>query len=109
MHRRTVFTLLIAVLFLALGGSVAFGQAQPPDPVVRHLFRTAGLPQAARFNITQNILNFDAGAATAFHTHPGQVLVTVLEGENTFTKNGVEKVYKAGDSFVELPGEVVQA
>ena len=109
MNRRTVFTMLIAVLFLALGSSVAFGQAQPPGPVIAYQFRTAGLPQAARFNITQNIQNFEPGAATAFHTHPGQVLVTVLEGENTFTKNGVEKVFKAGDSFVELPGEVVQA
>jgi LPXTG-motif cell wall-anchored protein len=108
MHRRTIFTTLIAVLCLMISTSVALGQT-PPGPVVRHLFRTAGLPQAARFNITQNILNFEPGAATAFHTHPGQVLVTLLEGENTFTKNGVEKVYQAGDSFVELPGEVVQA
>ena len=108
MHRRTVFATLIAVLFLAIGTSVAFAQA-PPGPVVRHLFRTAGLPQAARFNIAQSILNFDPGAATPFHRHPGQVLVTVLEGENTFSVNGAEKIYKAGESFVELPGDLVQA
>ena len=33
----------------------------------------------------------------------------MLEGENTFTANGGEKVYKAGDSFIELPGQVGQA
>ena len=33
----------------------------------------------------------------------------MLEGENTFNLNGVEKIYKAGDSFVELPGQVNQA
>ena len=108
MHRRTVFTTLTAVLFLMIGTSVAVGQA-PPGPVVRHLFRTAGLPQPARFNVAQGILNFDPGAATPFHRHPGQVLVTVLEGENTFSVNGVEKIYKAGESFVELPGDLVQA
>src|SRR5215212_10021826 len=108
MHRRTVFTTLIALLSLMIGTSVAVGQA-PPGPVVRHLFRTAGLPQPARFNLAQGILNFDPGAATPFHRHPGQVLITVLEGENTFIANGVEKVYKAGESFVELPGDLVQA
>ncbi len=97
MHRRTVFTTLIAVLSFMIGTSVAVGQAQPPGPVVRHLFRTAGLPQPARFNIVQNILNFDPGAATPFHRHPGQVIVTVLEGENTFSVNDVEKIYKAGE------------
>jgi quercetin dioxygenase-like cupin family protein len=108
MHRRTVFTTLIAVLFLALGSNVAFGQAQP-GPVVRHLFRTPGLPQPARFQVVQSLLHFDPGAATPFHQHLGQVIVTVLEGENTFIRNRVETVYKAGDSFVEVPGEILQA
>src|SRR5688572_4380212 len=108
MHRQTISIALIALLFLTIGTSVALGQT-PPGPVVRHLFRTAGLPQPARFNLAQSILNFDPGAATPFHRHPGQVLVTVLEGENTFSVNGVEKIYKAGESFVELPGDLVQA
>jgi quercetin dioxygenase-like cupin family protein len=100
---------LAAVLTLWLSGSLAFAQAQPPGPVIKYQFRTAGLPQPARFNIAQNVLNFDTGAATPFHRHPGQVLVTVLEGELTFNSNGVEKIYTAGDSFIELPGELGQA
>jgi len=107
--RHPGWTALVVLLALWLSSSLAFGQAQAPGPVVKYQFRVAGLPQPARFNIAQNILNFDPGAATPFHTHPGQVLVTMLEGENTFTVNGAEKVYKAGDSFVELPGEVAQA
>jgi hypothetical protein len=35
--------------------------------------------------------------------------VTVLEGELTFNRKGTDTVYKAGESFVELPNEVVQA
>jgi quercetin dioxygenase-like cupin family protein len=108
MHRRTVSITLIALLFLTIGTSVALAQA-PPGPVVRHLFRTAGLAQPARYNLVQNILNFDPGAATPFHRHPGQVIVTVLEGQNTFSVNGAEKIYNAGESFVELPGDLVQA
>lgn len=103
------YTALVVLLALWLSTSLAFSQAQPPGPIVKYQFRVAGLPQPARFNIVQNILNFDLGAATPFHRHPGQVLVTVLEGELTFNSNGVEKSYKAGDSFIELPGELGQA
>jgi quercetin dioxygenase-like cupin family protein len=108
MHRRTVFTTLIALLLLTIGTSVAVGQT-PPGPVVRHLFRTAGLPQPAPFNVVQSILNFDPGAATPFHTHPGQLIVTVVAGELTFRLNGADTMYKVGETFVELPNQVVQA
>jgi quercetin dioxygenase-like cupin family protein len=94
---------------LYLSSSLAFAQAQPPGPVFVRQFRTLGLPQTARFQLVQSLLHFDPGAATPFHQHPGQVVVTVLEGENTFIRNGVEQVYKAGDSFVEVPGEILQA
>src|SRR4051812_26686385 len=107
--RHPGWTALVALLALWLSSSLALGQAQAPGPVVKYQFCVAGLPQPARFNLAHNILNFDPGAATPFHTHPGQVLVTMLEGENTFTVNGGEKVYKAGESFVELPGQVAQA
>ncbi len=100
---------LVVVLAFCLSSSLAFGQAQPPGPVVKYQFRTQGQPQPTRFNLVHNLLHFDPGAATPFHRHLGQVLITVLEGENTLSVNGVAKVYKAGDSFVEGPGEVYQA
>jgi LPXTG-motif cell wall-anchored protein len=100
---------LVVLLTLGLSNSLAFGQAQPPGPVFTHQFRTAGTPQSTRFQLVQSLLHFDAGAATPFHRHPGQVVVTMLEGENTFSDNGVQKIYKVGDSFVEGPGEVYQA
>ena len=100
---------LVVLLMLCLSGSLAFAQPQPSAPVFTHQFRTPGLPQPTRFQLVQSLLHFDPGAATPFHQHPGQVVVTVLEGENTFNLNDVEKVYKAGESFVELPGQVNQA
>src|SRR5262249_29182769 len=42
-------------------------------------------------------------------THPGIVTVTVVAGELTFWVNGAEKVYKEGESFVEVPNQVMQA
>jgi quercetin dioxygenase-like cupin family protein len=100
---------LVALLLLCFSSSLAFAQPQPPAPIFTHQFRTAGTSQPARFQLVQSLLHFDPGAATPFHQHPGQVLVTVLEGENTFTLNGVEKVYRSGESFVEQPGEINQA
>jgi quercetin dioxygenase-like cupin family protein len=100
---------LVALLLLCFSSSLAFAQPQPPTPIFTHQFRTPGAPQPARFQLVQSLLHFDPGAATPFHQHPGQVVVTVLEGENTFTLNGVEKAYRAGESFVEQPGEINQA
>ena len=107
--RHHGWTALVILLAICLSSSLAFGQPQPPGPLVCYQFRTAGQPQHTRFNLVQSLLHFDPGAATPFHRHPGQVLVTMLEGENTFSVNGVETIYKAGDSFVEVPGEVYQA
>ena len=54
-------------------------------------------------------LDFAPGAQTPLHTHPGQVVSTLIDGGLTFTTGGATKVYKTGESFVELPGVVGQA
>jgi quercetin dioxygenase-like cupin family protein len=100
---------MVVLLLLCLSSSLAIAQSQAPGPVFTFQFRTPGLPRPVRFQLVQSLLHFDSGAATPFHQHPGQVVVTVLEGENTFIRNGVEQVYKAGDSFTEVPGEILQA
>ncbi|NTU82270.1 MAG: cupin domain-containing protein [Chloroflexales bacterium] len=101
--------ILVIVVACCIPSSLAFGQTPPPAPTVLWQFRTSGVPQAERFNLVQSRLHFEPGAATPVHTHPGQVVVTILEGENTFTMNGMGHLYRAGESFVELPGETMQA
>ena len=66
------------------------------------------LPKGAPFS-TPHILASAPGAQTPPHTHPGQVFVTVLEGELTFLTGGVARVYRVGESFIEQPGVVGQA
>ena len=61
------------------------------------------------YDVIQQVLDFAPGAQTPVHTHPGQVVVTVIAGENTFVTQGQTTVYKTGESFVELPGVVGQA
>ncbi len=109
MRRFTAVVTMVALLVLSLGHSVAFSQ-QPPAPVVRHQFRVEGVPLSGSYDLAQQTLHFAPGAATPWHTHPGQVLVTVVEGELTFRAPGAaEKVYKTGGSFAEMPNHVQQA
>ncbi|HSH77881.1 MAG TPA: cupin domain-containing protein [Herpetosiphonaceae bacterium] len=107
MRRFTALAATIA-LFLLLGSNVAIGQV-PPAPVVRHQFRVEGPPLSAPYDLVQQTLHFAPGAATPWHTHPGQVLVTVIEGELTFRMRDSEKVYKTGESFAEMANHVQQA
>jgi len=107
-HHR--WTALAIVLALWLSSSLAFGQAQGPGPVVRYQFRTEGLAQPNAFNVVQNLTYFEPGSSTPFHTHPGQVIVGVLDGQMTRrSHDGAETVYKAGESWVERPNDVHQA
>lgn len=111
MALRTRFAcrwIVIVVGMLVFSAVPAFGQA-PAGPTVLWQFRTPGLPQPQPFSLVHSRVHFAPGAATPFHRHPGQVVVTVLEGENTFTMNGVTRVYRAGESFVEQPNEPNQA
>jgi len=104
MRRRSLLATLILILALAL--PVAVAADDPPGPTTRHQFRTAGLPVAGPAEMVTWVLDFAPGAATPPHTHPGLLLGTQLEGENTFTSGGADKVYKTGETLIELPGVV---
>ena len=108
MRRLITLATVIALLFLSLGNDVARGQA-PPAPVVRYQFRTEGLPLSGPFDVAHQILNFPPGASTPWHTHPGLVLVTVIEGEANWRTHDTEKLFKTGESFIETPNHMAQA
>jgi quercetin dioxygenase-like cupin family protein len=81
----------------------------PPRPFTSYQFKTDVDPMTAPYDVVQAILDFAPGAATPYHTHPGIVMVTVVAGEITFNLEGTDHVYKAGESFVEVPNQVGQA
>jgi quercetin dioxygenase-like cupin family protein len=103
-ERHRFWPLLATLLILCLPAGPAHSQGTPPGPTVIWVFRTPGMAPDGRFNLVQGRLHFEPGAATPWHTHPGQVVVTVLEGENTFTMGDMVHIYRAGESFIELPG-----
>src|SRR5215218_5980256 len=65
----------------------------PPRNFVSYQFRTDVPPMTEPFDVAQQILDFEPGAATPYHTHSGIVMVTVVIGEMTFNLDGVDKIY----------------
>ncbi len=64
---------------------------------------------AGEFELVQLIVDFPPGTWTPSHTHGGMLLVTVLKGEQTVRDaQGGEKIYEAGESFTETPGEYLE-
>jgi quercetin dioxygenase-like cupin family protein len=80
-----------------------------PAPLGSYQYRTPAVIPAGEYDLVLQVLDFAPGAQTPVHTHPGQVVVTVIAGENTFTSGEQTTVYQVGDSFVELPGVAAQA
>lgn len=68
-------------------------------------YRQVAAEVAGEYDLVQLIVDFPPGTWTPSHTHGGQVLVTVIEGETTVRDSqGKETKYKPGESFVETPG-----
>jgi quercetin dioxygenase-like cupin family protein len=105
MRRRVALTALALVLTLALAPLGAGGQA-PPGPTIRHQFRTAGLPPGGPMELAKFINEYAPGAETVAHTHPGLVVGTLIEGENTCLCGALTRTYRLGESLIERPGEV---
>jgi LPXTG-motif cell wall-anchored protein len=100
---------LLTALTLAFGPApLALGQELPPGPdTVRPLTRLRLEPAPGRFEETQLvILDFAPGAWTPLHTHGGLTLVRVLEGEMTRRAHGMDDHFRAGEGWVEAPGDV---
>ena len=113
-NRGTVRSRVLGSMVMPKG--VAPSAAEPgeppaasPAPTTYYVFRTDAVLPAGAYDVAHTVLDFAPGAQTPLHTHPGQVVGTVLAGEITFTTQGTTKVYKPGETIVELPGIVGQA
>jgi len=101
---------VIFAVLLPPGASLTTGvgdvseQAAPQPQLVSRTGLTASDPPA-QFDVVNLVLDFAPGAWTPLHSHGGQGLVTVVEGEVTHRlEGGEERVVRAGESFEELPG-----
>jgi quercetin dioxygenase-like cupin family protein len=86
------------------------GQLAPATPNKTLSSFTLDSPSiSGGYSIVQQILVFAPGAQTQKHRHGGPGVITVIQGQVTLSRDGVEKTYNVGDSFTETPGQALQA
>jgi quercetin dioxygenase-like cupin family protein len=78
--------------------------ATGPTPVAQGTYVIANPPP--QFEVVQALLDFAPGAWTPAHSHGGPVLVTVLEGQVTERRPGVERRFGPGEGWTENEGDV---
>jgi len=107
--------MILQVISVAVGVSViavcmdAQGQANHAEPsgrtiVAESRFDVTDAP--AQAELVQLVVDFPPGAWTSIHTHGGQAIDLVLDGELTLRQNGIEQVYKSGQAWTESIGQV---
>ncbi len=86
------------------------GQAAPALPNKTLFSFTLSSPiLSGPYSLVQQVLDFAPGSQTLQHRHGGPGLITVLQGQVTFSRDGLVRTFNAGDSFVEMPGQTLQA
>lgn len=61
---------------------------------------------AAQADLVQLVVDFEPGAWTSLHTHGGQAINLVLEGEITLRHGGMDQPYTAGQSWTDSTTQV---
>lgn len=95
----------IVVAGFALGASLA-QDAHADQRKVTVVFDHA-LPNVPGMSMRGVLVEYGPGAASPSHTHPASAFIyaTVLEGAVRIQVNDEpERIYKTGESFVEMPG-----
>ena len=109
--RRPQRQLLRGIVVVAAVGAAAAVLAQGHDgprgerSVVAQS-RFAVTDPSAQTELVQLVVDFAPGAWTSLHTHGGQAINLVLEGEITLRHGRVEKPHRAGQSWTDSPTQV---
>jgi quercetin dioxygenase-like cupin family protein len=61
---------------------------------------------SAQAELVQLVVDFEPGAWTSLHTHGGQAINLVLEGEITLRHGGVDRLHRAGESWTDSTSQV---
>lgn len=105
---------MVAAAFPVLHGTKATapiaGQPAPVTPnKTLYTFTLASAGISGGYSVIQQVLDFAPGAQTLKHRHGGPGVITVIQGQATLNRDGIETGYNVGDSFAELPGQTLQA
>jgi quercetin dioxygenase-like cupin family protein len=102
-------SLLLGLLAgLLLGGAAHAQQAAPaqPSPVKRTPLGKVEVP-GSNYEVVFGITELAAGFKSGRHSHPGQVMAYVVEGEFWYLVDGQpERIYKVGEAL-QLPDSAI--
>ena len=101
-----MFTRTLLAIALALVSITAASAGDKPAGKVTEVFDHP-LPNVPGKSMKVVIVEYAPGGASPSHTHPKSAFIyaTVLEGAvRSKVNDAPEKVYKAGESFIEEPG-----
>lgn len=105
--KQLIFLVFMMFLWISVAAADEKGsQAAAPGPTAVSQTKYSITVGSGEYDLITRILDFPAGVWTPNHMHGGNVLVTVLSGEITTREKGTEKIFKAGESWTESPGNV---
>jgi len=106
---RTIKTSILAAAFASLAFAGAGASAHGVDPAAKvTLVYEHELPNVPGKSIKGVLVEYGPGGYSPAHTHASSAFIyaTVLEGAiRSQVNDGPVKVYRAGESFSEMPGD----
>jgi quercetin dioxygenase-like cupin family protein len=99
-----LLTLTIGFLLFATPQAGGVAAQDGSQVVVESRFDVTDAP--SQTEIVQQVVDFPSGAWTSPHSHGGQAINLVLEGEITLRQGGVDKAHTAGQSWTDSTGQV---
>ena len=103
---RVIAWVMPALLVAAAAAGAPMAQQGRPST---HTVVVAAYPVvvvSGVYKVYDFVVDFPPGSATPRHIHGGPVVVTVITGQLVLERAGRERVLKAGESFLETPGDV---
>ena len=99
--------LAVSAMTILLGDSAEAQQPPPqPSPVKRTPLGKVDVP-GSNYEVVFGITELAGGFKSGRHSHPGQVMAYIAEGEFWYLVDGQpEKIYKVGESF-QLPDRAI--
>jgi quercetin dioxygenase-like cupin family protein len=107
LHRRDVTAGLLAsagMAICAIAATAVLGEPAAPRVVAEARFTVTN--PAAQAELVQLVVDFPPGAWTSLHTHGGQAINLVLEGEITLRQAGIDRLHRAGQAWSDSTGDL---
>lgn len=102
----TRFLCGVALAALSLSGASAHAASTDKSKVT--IVFDHALPNVPGKSMKGVLVEYEPGGSSPAHTHPDSAFIyaTVLEGAiRSKVNDGPEKIYRAGESFAEVPGD----